>query len=165
MSNPAVSPWDTPGITQRLRELHRLKGDAELTMTEIAEQLNREFKTEFTRNSASSAAATGSTWPSGRAVFNVHHAKKRVEKMIPINKRVRVDAPIVPEMPAVEDTSSGITILQLRSTTCRWPLGDLMETRPPYLYCGKPAAIECPYCRTHMERSRGRSIPSIARVA
>ena len=160
MSNPAVSPWDTPGITQRLRELHRLKGEAELSMTEIAEQLNREFKTEFTRNSIIGRCHRLEL-TKRPAVFNVHHSKKRAEKMIPINRRVRVDAPIVPEMPVVEDTSAGITIMQLRSTTCRWPLG-AVEDKPPYLYCGKPAQIECPYCRTHMERSRGRMPARVA---
>ena len=140
--------------------MHALKGPDELSLTEIAEQLNREFKTEFTRNSVIGRCHRLEL-ARRPAVFNVHHSKKRAEKMIPINRRVRVDAPIVPEMPAVEDTSAGITILQLRSTTCRWPLG-AVEDRPPYLYCGKPTAIDCPYCRTHMERARGRMPARVA---
>ena len=156
-----VTPWDKPGITQRLRELHRLKGPDELSMTEIAERLNREFETNLSRNSIIGRCHRLNL-ARRPAVFNVHHSKKRAEKMIPINRRVRVDAPIVPEMPVVEDTSAGITIMQLRATTCRWPLGDLMETRPPYLYCGKPALIECPYCKTHTERARGRMPARVA---
>ena len=156
-----VSPWDTPGITQRLRELHRLKGADELSMTEIAEQLNREFKTDFSRNSVIGRChrINLARRPS---VFNVHHAKRRQEKMIPINRRVRVDAPIVPEIEVADVTSGALTILQLRNGVCRWPLGDPMETRPPYLYCGKPTAIECPYCKTHFERARGRMPARVA---
>lgn len=160
MSNPADSIWLDPHLNLRLRELHALKGADELSMTEIAERLNREFKTNLSRNSIIGRChrINLARRPS---VFNVHHAKRRQEKMIPINRRVRVDAPIVPEMPVV-DAAAGLTILQLRANSCRWPLGDLMKTRPPYLFCGKPTAIECPYCRTHMERSRGRMPARVA---
>ena len=155
-----VSPWDTPGITQRLRELHRLKGEAELSMTEIAEQLNREFKTDFSRNSIIGRChrINLARRPS---VFNVHHAKRRQEKMIPINRRVRVDAPIVPEIEVADITTGALTILQLRNGVCRWPLG-AVEDKPQYLYCGKPAPIECPYCKTHFERARGRMPARVA---
>jgi hypothetical protein len=156
MSNPADNPWDVPGINQRLRELHALKGADELSMTEIAEQLNREFKTEFTRNSIIGRChrINLARRPS---VFNVHHAKRRQEKMIPINRRVRVDAPIVPEMP-VADPAAGITILQLSPGACRWPLGDLMTSRPPYLFCGKVAMFDGPYCPAHHDRACGKPI-------
>ena len=98
MSNPPISPWDTPGITQRLRELHALKGADELSMTEIAERLNREFKTNLSRNSIIGRCHRNTMLARRPSVFNVHHAKRKAEKMIPINRRVRVDAPIVPEM-------------------------------------------------------------------
>ena len=156
MSNPADNPWDTPGINQRLRELHALKDGDELTMTEIAQQLNREFKTRLSRNSVIGRCHRINL-ARRAAVFNVHHAKRKAEKMIPLNKRVRVDAPIVPEMPVV-DAAAGLTILQLRSNTCRWPLGDLMTSRPPYLFCGKASIFDGPYCPAHRDRACGKPI-------
>ena len=156
MSTVPDNPWTLPNINQRLRELHALKGADELSMTEIAERLNREFKTNLSRNSIIGRCHRINL-ARRAAVFNVHHAKRKAEKMIPLNKRVRVDAPIVPEMP-VADPAAGLTILQLRSDTCRWPLGDLMTSRPPYLFCGKASIFDRPYCPAHHDLACGRPI-------
>lgn len=42
--------------------------------------------------------------------------------------------------------SPPITLLDLRSDTCRWPVD---SPTGPLLYCGAPAAIERPYCPYH----------------
>jgi GcrA cell cycle regulator len=41
-----------------------------------------------------------------------------------------------------------VTIDQLTTTTCRWPLGN-MEDHPPYFYCGDPKLVGGPYCEHH----------------
>jgi GcrA cell cycle regulator len=39
-----------------------------------------------------------------------------------------------------------VTIVELRETMCRWPLGD--PASPDFRYCGSPAAVG-PYCAYH----------------
>ena len=57
----------------------------------------------------------------------------------------------------------GVTIMELREGTCRWPLGD--PTTPQFRYCGGHAITGLPYCSHHaqiayqptMERKRMRA--------
>jgi len=41
---------------------------------------------------------------------------------------------------------SGLTLFDLRSDTCRWPLND---GRPEFYFCGEPPAPNSPYCAEH----------------
>ena len=70
-------------------------------------------------------------------------------------KHIRVDAPIVPEIQPPADPTSGISLLQLRANTCRWPLG-AMQDYPPYLFCGRGVTLDGPYCTAHHERACGK---------
>ena len=148
------SPWTLPGINQRLRELDALTGDEAMTMGEIAERLSFEFDVVITRNAAIGRRHRLNLPQRGPSP--PPKARKRTEK--PKMTHIRVDAPIAPELPIVENTAAGLDLLQLRSNSCRWPLGDLMETRPPYLFCGKKALFDRPYCRAHYERAVGKPI-------
>jgi len=152
--NPAESPWTLPGINQRLRELDALTGDKAMTMGEIAERLSFEFEVAITRNSVIGRRHRLNLPQRGPSP--PPKARKRTEK--PKMTHIRVDAPIAPELPIVENTTAGLDILQLRNNSCRWPLGDLMETRPPYLFCGKRTLFDRPYCRAHYERAVGKPI-------
>jgi hypothetical protein len=154
MSNPADSIWRDPRINLRLRELHRLKGDAELNMGEIADRLSSEFKVVVTRNAVIGRCHRLDL--PRRVAPLPPRARKKVEKPMTV-KHIRVDAPIVPEMP-VADPAAGLTLLQLSPGSCRWPLGELMKTYPPYLFCGQVVRFDCPYCPTHDDRARGRPI-------
>jgi hypothetical protein len=153
VSNPADSIWLDPRLNLRLRELHRLKGDDELNMGEIADRLSSEFKVVVTRN-AVIGRCHRLDLPRRVTPLSPRARKQKVEKPMIIRK-IRVDAPIVPEMP-VADPAAGLTILQLSPDSCRWPLGDLMQTRPPYLFCGKVIRVGTPYCPVHDDRARGR---------
>jgi GcrA cell cycle regulator len=45
--------------------------------------------------------------------------------------------------------SEGVTIMELRESVCRWPLGD--PTTPEFRYCGARAAEGLPYCSHHAQ--------------
>jgi hypothetical protein len=47
-----------------------------------------------------------------------------------------------------EGAEEGITIMELRSSTCRWPLG-VFSDHPPYRYCGQQTEAGTPYCVHH----------------
>jgi GcrA cell cycle regulator len=43
----------------------------------------------------------------------------------------------------------GLDLLQLRSSTCKWPFGEL----PPFTFCGYPVDSEKVYCPDHCDRA------------
>lgn len=43
--------------------------------------------------------------------------------------------------------SERVTIMELRDTMCRWPMGD--PTTPEFRFCGAKAAASLPYCAHH----------------
>ena len=57
-----------------------------------------------------------------------------------------------------------VTIMDLRESMCRWPIGD--PTAPDFHYCGDRSITGLPYCTTHAqiasqpaaERKRDRRI-------
>src|SRR3954468_4753426 len=157
--NPADSIWLIPGIDARLRELHALGGAAAMSMGEIADRLNREFRIGITRNSViGRCGRTG--LKRGGITVKMRAAKKAGQRKIRI-RPIRVDAPIVPEIQPPAHPPSGISLLQLGRDTCRWPLGE-MQDYPPYLYCGQVVAIDRPYCTAHHERACGKPFVRVA---
>lgn len=44
-----------------------------------------------------------------------------------------------------------VSMSELKSVHCRWPLGEF-AARPPYLFCGDPVFVGC-YCMQHYQRS------------
>ena len=67
--------------------------------------------------------------------------------------RMMDNGPLESKLPAlhcVETSSSNpVSMSDLNKQNCHWPMGDF-AARPPYLYCGDPAAFEgCPYCARH----------------
>ncbi|HEY8566523.1 MAG TPA: GcrA family cell cycle regulator [Beijerinckiaceae bacterium] len=69
------------------------------------------------------------------------------------------------ELPALA-TSERVTIMELRESMCRWPLGD--PTKPDFGFCGGRAITGLPYCSHHAqiayqpatERRRDRRLAS-----
>jgi GcrA cell cycle regulator len=58
------------------------------------------------------------------------------------------EAPVPAWASAVElPVSQRVTILELRDSMCRWPLGD--PARPEFGFCGQRAATGLPYCGAH----------------
>lgn len=44
---------------------------------------------------------------------------------------------------------TGVTLLELNNTTCRWPIGEVGQ--PDFHFCGGPAELDAgrPYCDAH----------------
>jgi GcrA cell cycle regulator len=61
------------------------------------------------------------------------------------------DADIAPAARPLESVvipmSERVTILELRESMCKWPLGD--PTTPEFRYCGSPSPIGASYCGPH----------------
>lgn len=58
-------------------------------------------------------------------------------------------APVARVEPVALATSRRVTIMDLRESMCRWPLGD--PTTPEFHYCGDRAITGLPYCTHHAE--------------
>ncbi|GJD32913.1 hypothetical protein PMNALOAF_4193 [Methylobacterium adhaesivum] len=77
--------------------------------------------------------------------------------VIPMQSPSQASAPEVPATPAsvarMEPVSlavsSRVTIMDLRESMCRWPLGD--PTSPDFHYCGDRAITGLPYCPQHAQ--------------
>ncbi len=57
--------------------------------------------------------------------------------------------PAVAVRDAAIPVSARVSILDLRETMCRWPLGD--PTRPDFGFCGARSASGLPYCDHHCQ--------------
>ena len=143
--NPADSLWATPGIVDRLIELHGRSGLATLSMREISEKLASEFKIELTRNAVIGKAR--------RMGLGDHPEKAKPKAKPQIRRRyVRPRPAIEPVPPAPAVSDQPLTIYQLRDGDCRWPLGPI-EMRTIF-FCGKACEIDRSWCPEHWDRGR-----------
>lgn len=106
---------------------------------------------------------------SGRAKDKVAPAAQRPRKpartpsaptpIMPADRGNVLVAPL-PQMPVVEDApgasadedlaipmSERVTIMDLRESMCRWPMGD--PTKPEFRFCGARSITGLPYCTHH----------------
>jgi hypothetical protein len=138
----------TPDMIRRFTELHT---DPEgFSFNQLSAMMSAYCGTEVSRNACiGKARRLGLPERSGK----VRLPPKREVKVKMI--KIRVDAPIAYEEAVTPSPSAvGVTINQLGSGVCKWPLGE-MEDRPPYHYCGGKAEIGDPYCAEHAAKSRG----------
>ncbi|NDB68127.1 MAG: GcrA cell cycle regulator [Methylocystaceae bacterium] len=79
---------------------------------------------------------------------------------------------IRPEEEVVIPMSERVTLMELRESMCRWPMGD--PTTPEFRFCGGPSPIgEGPYCAYHarvayqpsQDRRRARDVAKNTRSA
>lgn len=77
-----------------------------------------------------------------------------VERVFPVHSpmidsiKVARRAPAAPE-PVALSVSQRVTIMDLRESMCRWPLGD--PTTPEFRFCGARSITGLPYCTHHAE--------------
>ena len=141
------SVWNTPGLNERLRELHARDGSAQLSMSMLAEKLNAEFGTDLTRNAIVGRCRRLSL-PAREAPIVRNYPQPKSKPGPKPMRIVRIDAPIMPYEAVKLPDGNALTIYQLGHGDCRWPLGAALD-RPPFLYCGH-VAIDCrPYCAAH----------------
>jgi len=140
-------PWEMPELRYRLEVL----AQEPLTSKQIAEKLGEEFKLDISRN-----AVIGYMRRNGLLLhFEPKYkpgTKAKVKKPGDRMVKLRVDAPIAPAE-AVRPAEAGLlTIYQLQTGDCRWPMAAVMDP-PPFMYCGKPALFEKPYCKEHAKKA------------
>jgi len=128
-----MSIWTPDAITrfrQLLAEGHSAKN--------IAPIMTRDFGVEFTTGSCN-----GKAWRLGRPDSATGARRYRPPRSPRRNPDTHWIAPFAKPTPRKAVGTLGI--MDLDSTTCRWPFGD----DPPYLYCGDTPFDGSPYCRKH----------------
>jgi GcrA cell cycle regulator len=55
----------------------------------------------------------------------------------------------IPEEQVVVPLAERVTIMELRESMCRWPMGD--PTTPEFRFCGARAIGGLPYCTHHAQ--------------
>jgi GcrA cell cycle regulator len=65
----------------------------------------------------------------------------------PAPRPVTASLPDLIEEEVVVPLSERVTIMELRETMCRWPLGD--PTTPEFRFCGSKCITGLPYCTYH----------------
>jgi hypothetical protein len=138
--NDKVHEW-TAEMVKQFNKLHRQQPP--LSFARIAAEMSAAFDIELTRNACiGKARRLGFPMRSNEGIPRKGGEKPRMIK-------IRVDAPIPPK-PARRQINGtfNLTIYETREGDCKWPLGEV-EDYPPYLYCGHPTPIGCPFCKTH----------------
>lgn len=123
---------------------------------------------------------------SGRAKVAQTQAANRLRPVKPLARADELPAPaldaVAPALPTslppvaprahtgdvVIPLSNRVTIMELRDSMCRWPLGD--PSSAEFRYCGSRAGVMGPYCEQHarlafqpaQERRRAERIARIA---
>jgi len=151
--NAERGPWLTPGITERLIELHALTGMATMSMGEIAAKLTFEYDALITRNAVIGRCQRLClpSRPQGQRIIRPPKPRKRSPR-----RRNRFEEPIAPQMEPQKLTWCPLTIYDLRDGVCKWVL-EPVDSYPPYTYCGRPAPHTswCPH-HEHVVYPRGR---------
>ena len=171
----AVPSW----TDERVEQLRRL-WDEGLSASQIASQLggvsrNAVIGKVHRLGLAGRAKANGAGQVNGRKKVDgateaeVVLAKEQTVPEPPavISHRPAPEFPLAPLRPAPEPVglavSERVTIMDLRESMCRWPMGD--PTSPDFRFCGGRAITGLPYCTQHAqiayqpaaERKRDRS--------
>ncbi|WP_375464079.1 GcrA family cell cycle regulator [uncultured Methylobacterium sp.] len=66
-----------------------------------------------------------------------------------LSHRPASDLPLTAVEPAALAVSQRVTIMDLRESMCRWPIGD--PTTPDFRFCGGRAITGLPYCTQHAQ--------------
>ena len=146
MTRKPPGPWaTTPDLLARLVELYT--SPEHYSAGEMARMLTKEFDILITRN-----AVIGK---SHRLRMPVRPrppaAGPKIKKSKPRQRspRPRLTTIEKPRPPRIDGT---VTIYQLRSDDCRFPIGEF-----PYLFCGKEQKEGSSYCLEHFELTHHQS--------
>jgi GcrA cell cycle regulator len=145
--NDESYPWNIPGIKQRLAEL---RADLTLTCEVIGSMLSAEYNATITKNSVIGKSRRMNLERRDPQEFRAGVQKIRERKVT--KHRVFIAAPIEPKLPP--RTDGAVTIYQLGSGDCRFPLSALNDY-PPFMYCGREQNGRSSYCADHFKITHG----------
>ena len=148
-----MTVW-TEDMLRAFRELY--SEQPELPFPAIATAMSKAFDVTLTTNACIGKAHRLGLPMRGRRGAPrkpYTHAKKMEKpKMIKVRVEAPIPPPVEPERPAW--AVGGLLIQELGYGDCKWPLGPTYA-RPPFVYCGGPALIGRPYCKTHTDKATG----------
>jgi GcrA cell cycle regulator len=93
---------------------------------------------------------------SERSKPTAYHQNRRQELLAQIGNNEAGDI-------ARAAAGKGVTLMQLRMSSCRWPLGDPMSET--FLYCGEPKDGISVYCACHSARAYTPNIRKVVKEA
>lgn len=154
-----IVPVDWPPMRERVRECLLLG----FSSAQIAKALTTEFEIRVTRNMVIGQIrrhplgelARRNKWGD---VLDQNMPRKPPAPRKRIRKS-RAKPKIVIEIPQVEIDDQQIpieqrcTLIQLNEHTCRWPIGDPVEARAEFFFCGGTTIEGEPYCEGHCRRA------------
>ena len=79
--------------------------------------------------------------------------KKAVQSGAGKTRPVPLMKPGIPNPPPQESPATNISIYQLESHSCRWPVN---REGDPYIFCGKRRIADSSYCQEHHLESRSK---------
>ncbi len=168
-----------PSWTDERVELLRRLWDEGLSASQIASQLGgvsrnavigKVHRLGLSGRSKSGGAETSERGKPGQeteAEVTIVEAPTIAEPPAIVSHRPAPNFPLVSAAPSPEPValpvSERVTIMELRESMCRWPMGD--PTSPDFRFCGGRAITGLPYCTHHAqiayqpaaERKRDRS--------
>lgn len=146
---------------ERVAVLARLWGDG-LSASQIAAQLGGVTRNAVIgkvhrlglsgRNKAAAPAQPQrARKPARPPGLNAGAASPASTNDVDASRAVETPHPLAVQHDAVEEIvipfSDRVTIMELRETMCRWPLGD--PTTPEFRFCGQRSITGVPYCPHH----------------
>lgn len=139
-----IVTWSEP----RVERLRRLIAERQSSGS-IARTLSKEFGQGVSRCAIIGKAHRLKLQLNGKTTKPKDGAKP-VRKPRQRKPRIVLPPPPPPPPEPVEPSSLRCSLLELTSTSCRWPIGD--PQRKDFCFCGAPAP-ERPYCAEHTKRA------------
>lgn len=152
---------------ERVALLRELKTQA-LSNADIAQKINEQTGSAFSRNAVVGKAMRGGIDGKTRKGWRPSAPRSRTTKTRAerIGEKIEVARLELPPAPASDleiPKKQRRTLLQLKNTSCRWPVGHPRDEG--FFFCGSPEAnldAGRPYCPHHAFRSCARSQPVAA---
>lgn len=145
LGNDNAGRW-TPAHDDALR---KWRGE-HFTAAEIAPQINREFKTGYSRN-----AVIGRLHRLGLTTLTIGNGPKKIRAPREYQPRPRraITPKFSPEeviLRCVEIVPRNLSLIELEPNDCRYPYGD-----GPFMFCGHPKMEGSSYCFPHFHLCTG----------
>ena len=129
------------GKVHRLGLAGRAKTTSSSSSTSSSSNAVRSSTPSTARRATPRAAPSGGGGGGGARVVHGNNALQMLPDAVAEAQPVRIEEDVVVPM------SLRVTIVELKESMCKWPLGD--PTSSEFRYCGSPAPGTGPYCTHH----------------